>query len=517
MKSKMSRTAKLLTTVFMIGSLAACSQSGIPGKNDIERLGNQSLAERSANSRRTMNEAVNFFSEAPVTRLETGGSNAFSLTTDAGQAVPDVSIGAVNAAPMEFGELLNQVAEQAGMSWRINGPDKSDLLTSEVYFVQRNETMLKTVLDELSELTDAFYRVEGDRIIFSQDRLFVARVPRMADSQDVLVSGLESLGATDIFSDELSGTVTFRATRPVFGGAKRLMDSLEQGRDMIVYDFWIIDRDITDASAVGVDLTISDLSEVAEDATVSSISSGGTSIIENLIGTSDGGVISGNLGDIGIEATAQFLRSLGSTETIARPTISMLSGGSSSFSNGESSEYIRSVYSDSTDSSTSSGTDVETLETGLEIEIGGAHNNGVISTDFEIEVSELLSFDEYDTGDVTLKLPKTASRSVTAHLEARPGDVMVLGGIIREVESKSSNEIPGISLTTQSGRDSSKTETIILVRPRLVQIRPTKGKTDGGVLQIEPGVGEIAPEANPINDVIQDEGRAKDLLRRMKD
>lgn len=83
------------------------------------------------------------------------------------------------------------------MSWRIAGPQKDTLLKQPIYFVQRSESLLKTVLDELSELSDAFYRVEGDRIIFSQDRLFVARVPRMADSQDILVSGLGSLGATE--------------------------------------------------------------------------------------------------------------------------------------------------------------------------------------------------------------------------------------------------------------------------------------------------------------------------------
>ncbi len=517
MKRKMSRTAQFLTTVIMLGSLSACSGTGLPSNKDFNRIGNKSLHERSRDSRRTASEAVNFFAESPVTRLETGGSNAFSLTTDPGQAVPNVPIGAINAAPMEFGALLNQVAEQAGMSWRIAGPDKDALLTKKIYFVQRNESLLKTVLDELSELTDAFYRVEGDRIIFSQDRLFVARVPRMANSQDVLVSGLGSLGATDVFADELSGTVTFRATQPVYKGAKRLMHSLEQGRDMIVYDFWIIDRNISDSAAAGAEVSLDGLANMAKDISDGGATSGGTSIVENLVGGgADRGFISGNLGKIGVDATVQFLRALGETETVARPTISMLSGGNSSFSNGEKSEYIRSVNSNSTDSGTSSGTDVRELEVGVKIDVEGAHNNGVISTDFEIDVSELLAFEEFDTGDVTLRLPKTAERTMNAHLEARPGDVMVLGGIIRERETKNANEVPGLAAPTQRGRNSTKTETIILVRPRLVQIRPAKGKSSGGVAVVEPGVSEIAPEENPISDVIQEEGQAKDLLRRMK-
>lgn len=518
MKPRMGRTKLALTTMIMAGTLAACSGgSGLPKNGDFNRLGDQSLHERNRDSRRTANEAVNFFSEAPVTRLETGGSNAFQLKSDVGQKVPDITIGAINAAPMEFGALLNQIAEQASMSWRISGQNKDALLGQEVYFVQRTESTLKTVLDELSELTEAFYRVEGDRIIFSQDSLFVARVPRMANSQDVLVSGLGSLGATEIFADELSGTVTFRATRPVYDGVKRLMNSLEQGRDMIVYDFWIIDRTISDNSGAGVDVSVSGLGNLANDITEGDISAGGTSIIENLVGGgASRGFVTGNLGNIGVEATALFLRQLGQTETIARPTISMLSGGNSSFSNGEKSEYIRSVNSDSTDSGTSSGTDVRSLEVGVKIEVGGSHNSGVISTDFEVDVSELLAFEEFDTGDVTLRLPKTAQRVMNAHLEARPGDVMVLGGIIREREEINGQELPGSGIPLQRGKANDKTETIILVRPRLVQIRPAPGKSSGGMAVIEPGVGEIAPEENPISEVIADEGTARNLLKSLK-
>lgn len=513
MTSKWRTAGRMAAPLAILVALAACEGSGLPTKDDFERLGDERIQDRNPDARRTADDAVNFFSEAPVTRLQTSQSNAFSLSTDPGQKVPRVPIGQINAAPMQFGALLNQIAEQAGMSWRISGPQKSELMNQDIYLVQRSETMLETVLKELSELTDAFYRVEGDRIIFSQDRLFVARVPRMAGSQDVFVEGLGSLGATDIFQDNLTGTVSFRATRPIYDSVKRLMRSLELGRDMIVYDFWLIDRDISDSSGLGgsIDLTWESGTDEA------GIEIGGSSVVENLFGSAtDRGFVSGNLGDIGVEATARFLRSLGETETIARPTISMLSGGESSFSSGEKSEYIRSVNSDSNDGTTSSGTDVRSLETGVDITVEGSHNGGVISTAFEIDVSELLAFEEFDTGEVTLRLPRTAQRVLDAHLEARPGDVMVIGGIIRDTEDKDRTEITGIGVPTQTGKSANKTETIILVRPRLVQIRPSVGAGRTGMLEVEPGIGEMAPDENPITDVIEDEARARKLLDRLK-
>lgn len=517
MTSKWRNACRVLGPVALTAVLGACTGAGLPGNDEFTRLADERISERSAHGRRTAQDAVNFFAEAPVTRLNTSQSNVFSLTADTGQAVPRVPIGQINAAPLGFGVLLNQIAEQAGMSWRISGKGKADLMDQEVFLVQRSETLLKKVLDELSELTDAFYKVEGDRIIFSQDRLFIARVPRMADSQDVFVDGLGSLGATDIFQDSLSGTVTFRATRPVYKSVQRLMRSLEQGRDMIVYDFWIIDRNISDSSGVGAKVALSDTLATEDDAGNGLIGIGGTSLAENLFADgANGGFVSGNLGSIGVEVTTRFLRSLGETETIARPTISMLSGGESSFTSGEKSEYIRSVNSTSTDTSTSSGTEVETLDTGVDITVTGSHNAGVISTDFEIDVSELIAFEEFDTGDVTLRLPKIAERTLDAHLEARPGDVMILGGIIRDREDRDRTELPGVGLPTQVGKSAEKTETIILVRPRLVQIRPSAGVRDGRTMEVEPGVGEIAPRENPITDVIEEEARARALLGRLK-
>jgi hypothetical protein len=505
MKFATPSSRSLLLAVMMTGTLSACGS--VPSGDEFKRVADTPISERNSDINRTAQEAVNFFAEKPVTLLETAGSNVFHIKRDRGQSVPDVIIGEINAAPMEFGSLLNQIAEQAGMNWRITGADKDSLMTKEVYFVQRSDTTLEKVLDELSELTDAFYKVEGDRIIFMQDELFVVRVPRMSNSQEVLAGGLENVGATDIFADTLSGTMTFRASRATFDAARRFMKSLEEGRDMVVYDFWVIDRNITDNAGLGADVNFT-----ASQGTVGLLGAGA---IEAL-GGAHSGMISGNIGSVGVEATAQFLRALGETETVARPTISMLSGQESTFTSGQKSEYIREINTSTSDSGeTSSGTDVQSLEVGVKIEVAGAHNAGVISTDFKIDISELISFEEFDTGDVTLRLPKTAQRVMEAHLEARPGDVMVLGGIIRDREQRNGKEIIGTGIPTSRARSAEKTETIILVRPRLVQIRPQRGAAGDAVMTVGPTAHE-ARDTNAVADVLKEEVKAKKLLGEMK-
>lgn len=504
-----TKTVKLLASAAVMALISGCA--GTPIESGPERLGDRTIAERTEGANLTRGQALNLFKEKAVTILETDSRHAFEIIVDAGDEVPRVTVKEINASPMTFTELLNQITEQVGMSWVITGQNREDLMTKDIYFVQRNETMLESVLEEISKVTNSFYRVEKDRIIFSQDELFVTNVPRMANSLEILTEGITNVGATDVFSDQLSGTISFRANRETLAAVQALMRSFEQGRDMIVYDFWIIERALTDNTGFGVDISASttvDGNEMSADLV------GGTGIVSAIAaGASDAGFFSGNLGNLAVEAAANMVRALGDTETLARPTISMLSGASSSFESGEKSEYIRSVNAESTDSSTSTGTDVRELDVGIKVEVEGAHNGGVISTDFDLDISELVSFDEFDTGEVRLRLPRTSERKLTAHLEARPGDVLALGGIIRDRQAKNEKGLSPRGVPVSRGVESEKTETIILVRPRLVQIRPGKESRPGEVLRIQSGVNR-AP--NELGEVISDEARTKRILEELK-
>mgnify|MGYP000167998319 CR=1 FL=1 len=493
---------KVFTIPTFIAALAlsACSPALNKGP---EALSDKDISVRTPDSRLMRQDAVNFFREQPVLHLQTDVSNTFHLKTEIGGEVPPVTLQRVNAAPMRFAELLAQVSEQVSMSWSITGENRDELLQREVYYVQRNETMLETVLEELSKSTNSFYRIDGDKIVFSQTRDFTTKIPRMAGSADIIQSGMSNLGASDVFFDSLSGTLSFSADRRAYHGILDFMQSFQDGRDMIVYDFWVIERSLDDAAGAGVSLSFEGTDfegSVGSESLLSSVASG----------NADSAVISGNLGALTVEATMRFVRALGQAETVSRPTISMLSGESSSFNSGESYEYIREVTNTSTDSdsdtssssSTSTTTDVQSLNTGIDIAVEGAHTRGVVSTEFDVSLTNLIEFQQFDTGDVTLRLPRVSERNVTAHLEARPGDVMIIGGIITDRQDKDQANLGATDVPTSRSTSSNKTETIILVRPRLVQIRPT------GRAVTLPAKGQ-----NVLGDVLREEQRAAQIIK----
>lgn len=473
-------------------ALAGCTSE--PLREPLQSLADRDISKRTPDSTLSRQDALNFFREKPVTVMQTDASQQFQLNTDIGGQVPRVSVERLNAAPMRFPEILAQIGEQVGMSWSITGDGREDLLSREVYYVQRNETMLETVLEELSKSTNSFYRIDGDRIVFEQTRSFTTSIPRFAGSQDIIRAGIESLGATNVFVDSITGAMTFRADRRAYHAILDLMRSFQAGRDMIVYDFWIIDRTLRDSAGAGVEVSIS------RDDVESTIGNAGA--LDTLDTGGDGISFQGNLGNLDVETTMRFVRALGQAETVARPTISMLSGSSADFESGERYEYIRSIEASTTDDDVASSTDVRELNTGVNINVAGAHNAGVISSDLEIELRDLIEFRNFETGEITLQLPRTSERNINTQIEARPGDVMIIGGIIRDRQDKTQRNVAATSIPTSRTAQSIKTETIILVRPRLVQIRPS-GRTTVAVPQ---------KYDNVVGNVLADEKRARALL-----
>jgi len=483
----------------LASALAVAGCTSEPLREPLQAVGDRDISRRTPDSRLSREDALNFFREKPITVMQTDASQQFQLKTDIGGAVPKVSVERLNAAPMKFPDILAQIGEQVGMSWTITGDGRDELLSRDVYYVQRNETMLETVLEELSKSTNSFYRIDGDRIIFEQTRSFTTSIPRFAGSQDIIRAGIESLGAENVFVDSITGAMTFRADRRAYHSILDLMRSFQAGRDMIVYDFWVIDRTLRDDAGAGGSLTIS-RDEVAA-------TFGSSEALDTINSSGDGMTFQGNLGNLDVEATMTFVRALGQAETVARPTISMLSGSSADFNSGEKYEYIRSVekQEDGDTDSSSSNTDVRELETGVQIEVAGSHNAGVISSDLDIQLRDLIEFRNYETGELTLQLPRTSERTVNTQIEARPGDVMIIGGIIRDRQDKNQRNIAATDVPSARTAQSIKTETIILVRPRLVQIRPSGRNT------------VVVPQKydNVVGDVLSDEKRARALLQGM--
>jgi MSHA biogenesis protein MshL len=108
-------------------------------------------------------------------------------------------------------------------------------------------------------------------------------------------------------------------------------------------------------------------------------------------------------------------------------------------------------------SSTISQTTIETkdVKTGLDLNIFGEEHDKTIYTRINLSITELLRLTRYQALGIDLNLPELADREMKTQVRSRPGDTILLGGI---VINKAENERNIGSSINQSINDVSQSE-----------------------------------------------------------
>lgn len=541
-------------------------------------------------------EALNFLQEEPVITLETEPNEFWTIEYDRGDKLPSALVGPISANDVSVSALIEMIAK----SLNIGIIKDEEIASRRLSYSDPKRRQLSEVLDTITRKTGLFYEYRDGMISFDTKRRFFVRVPRIeliesieesgsranrnrdrdrnrtrsssrsrtSDREDfqgdlsretdrvsltesslvTIANAFENLGAEDVFVDVITGTVTFTADYRTYRMAQKFMQSFETGRDMLIYDVWVFERTLRKGDAAG--LYWDKLAGTINGATVGAINEGVKVGSDRLrigpAGNPGGfqfGIITNPSGLI-LNLLASLLDEDSQSEIVARPTITLMSGGMSQFHVGETREYIAEVRGTTTGAvtaSTSETVETDTLETGIILKIKGAHSDGLINTLVDLNMVDLIEFREFSTGGnssgakdedernvsvkdsdgnpvasatitptttnaatpsqrgVTLLLPHTSNRTIKTVFDARPGDLIVLGGLIRSKADLRNRNLYKTGITLGKTDDAEKVETIMLMRPRLVKIRP-KGTVVPvrNEVNVPPGVSTGSPESGPL-------------------
>jgi hypothetical protein len=114
-----------------------------------------------------------------------------------------------------------------------------------------------------------------------------------------------------------------------------------------------------------------------------------------------------------------------------------------------------------------------TLNTGLTINVNGAWHDSTVYGNLAISLNDLLGIDKFITDTTTgntVQLPRTNTRSLSTQIRVRPGDSILIGGLVTQKDNYSGSG-PGFSkplLETSRDSQASNTELVFLLRPRVV-------------------------------------------------
>jgi type II secretory pathway component GspD/PulD (secretin) len=346
---------------------------------------------------------------------------------------------------------------------------------------------LESVLEKISHIGGVFYSFENGVLKVKGARRFSVSLPPIQSSFGDISSVIKGMGATDVNLDNFSRSINFSASREVYDDVRTYLQKVRETRSMLVYESYFFEVSLNDDSALGInfgDKTKLDLGRFdlkfnnANQATTIGNAS------PYALGTTY------TSGKLSIDVLTNFLQTQGSVETLSKPTISIISGTTASFRVGNTLRYISQTQTTAATTTTSGGTTAnptvtvttDKLDLGLKVDLAGDFEEDTIFTAVKIDLTNLTKLENFSsgTGDnaTTLQLPQTNERSLETSVRVRPGDTILIAGIQQTKDSKNSTgtpEVAGLSAQTYKAESTTRSELVIVMRPRVIRFVP-RGK-----------------------------------------
>jgi len=322
---------------------------------------------------------------------------------------------------------------------------------------------LTEVMNQLANSMGFFWSFKDNALTIEAEQQFIIELPPILNDDNLagLSNTFQYLGVRDSFLERNGRSIVFRCNRKVLRNVEDYLTKIRQSRSMIIYDLQILQVDLRDGSRMGIKWNsyrkTADQSSITDPTkkTFSSLTSeAGTGFDVFLVGRS----FQNNV-------LIEFLNTQGTVKSLSKPRMGVMSGTKGSLRVGQTTTIVAKVGRDL--SSTISQTTVETkdVKTGLDLNIFGEEHDKTIYTRINLSITELLRLTRYQALGIDLNLPELADREMKTQVRSRPGDTILLGGI---VINKAENDRSIGNALNESINDVSQSELVIVIRPRLV-------------------------------------------------
>ncbi len=298
-----------------------------------------------------------------------------------------------------------------------------------------------------------------------------------------MVDTIGQLVGTKVQLDDQGGNVIYTTDVEGENRVSRYLEQLRNGRPLVVMQMYIWEVTLNKESGAGINWSKFQVPNIGSP--LAKLALSGTSAFTTLDqqsgSVSVGAVTSGKLNT---NSLITFLSTQGRVQTISSPQITFVSGSSAELKVGGKQRYISQVgqlvgttnTSGTTNASTASGVGTNTvqtdsLDTGLTIDVAGAYENGVVFANLDLALTGVSSLNPTTNNGITIDLPTTTDEKINTVIRVRPGDNLVLAGL---VTSKDSNKRQGLplgsdySLSTYGDNTMENHELVVVVKPAVI-------------------------------------------------
>ncbi len=326
---------------------------------------------------------------------------------------------------------------------------------------------LNQVVDRVCGLADLYCAFEDGLLIIKETQTFTVTIPPIGGDTDImgaLATGLQAITGSSPITETATNTIIYEATNRTSRLAERYFQRIRSNTALIVFEVYIWEVALNTDNATGIDWQKID--SFGKFASGISIPGGvGASFNPISIGLPTTGDVA-----FGSDDVFQFISNYGAVKTISQPQITVLSGAEASLRAADTQNYVSSLSRSVDNGEVTVSTETDSVDTGFTLTISSAWDNATIYGTINIELEEFRRFQEFDADGTTLQLPETTERELSTQVRIRPGDSLLIAGLVRE-NDQFDKAGPGFSEpffpTSRSARVSN-TELVFLLRPRVI-------------------------------------------------
>lgn len=408
--------------------------------------------------------------------------------------------------PQGDGEFRDLVTDLHVRGVSVAYKDGSNALEDTVLPLRRFEGSLGEFLDLLRSTSGIEAWWHKNTLMFGQTGRYSVILPQNEDLMSVVQSEIEELGATDTVLSLHGGQLFYDAPAEIQDERiQPYLNRIADNMSMIALQVAVVSISADNDQRDGFDWNAFNVTFDTRDE--STLGGSEQSITENVISTvaTSSGLslfrsaavrAFGMNGFIGVTSAINFLNQFGNTRTDQNVELRTLAGQSVRIRSGQEVPYIRNVVSNATDSTTSSGTEADTVSTGLTLDFlpyfDGASET--VTVELNLTMSSILRFAELSAGNQigTLTQPVTQDQELEDIVRLKAGETVIIGGL--QYDSINDNELApfGIREVGSLSRKVTRNTLFVILRPvvtiyvpdtAVAEVAPAPAVQEAGVRQ----------------------------------
>ena len=391
------------------------------------------------------------------------GSDVLVPKTNSGTGLPTEEVG-----PFELrSETVAGALQLILADYEVSMAFESDEAFSRTITVANLRGPLNRVVKRVCGLADLYCSYDDGLLVVKETQTFTVTVPPVGGETDILSSlatGVQAITGTSPITESSTRTIIYEATNRTAELAERYFQRVRASTALIVFEVYIWEVALNSANSAGIDWQ-----------GIDSFGKYSTGInIPGSVGADFNPISIGlpTTGDVsfGSDDVFEFISEFGAVKTISQPQITVLSGAEASLRAADTVNYVSALTRSTEAGETTVSTETDSVDTGFTLTISSNWDNATVYGTIEIALEEFRGFQNFDADGTTLQLPETTERELATQVRIRPGDSLLIAGLVRENDEFDSDGLGFDSpfIPTSRTATTSNTELVFLLKPRVI-------------------------------------------------